>query len=204
MNTPDKPANLKESPAGSSSDSGQNPLSEKLEEVQSGEHEPESTLWIGRYSARAMVGLWFLGIVEAIIILGGLIYLSTVYDDFSWSGWPAIIGLSLLGISWIYLLVLLAYRVLAFEYELTSQRLIHRRGIVFRKTERIEIIDMRDLSVSQNLLERMVNVGNIKLESSDSSDPELLVFGIHDCEEVADIFDKARIKERRKRGIQIR
>lgn len=52
-------------------------------------------------------------------------------------------------------------------YVLTSQRLKIITGIVDRKEVEIELFRLRDLSLEQNFLQRMVNVGTVEALSSD-------------------------------------
>ena len=65
------------------------------------------------------------------------------------------------------------------------------------------MIDIDDVTYYQGLVERMLNVGSIKLESSDRTHPELWLRGIDNVGEVADLFDDLRRKERRRRGVHI-
>ena len=66
----------------------------------------------------------------------------------------------------------LAYRKLTCKYRLTSQRFIHESGLLKRVTDRIEVIDIDDVSFEQRIVERIVGVGTVKVKSSDRSHPE--------------------------------
>jgi hypothetical protein len=90
---------------------------------------------------------------------------------------------------------------LSADYTLTSQRLLHRRGILSQATDRIEVIDIDDVRYTQGIVERMFGVGTIRLLSSDTSDPTLILRGIDDVQRVANLIDNARREERRKRGL---
>ena len=68
---------------------------------------------------------------------------------------------------------------------------------------RIEVIDIDDVTVEQGLIERMFGVGTIRLLSSDTSDPKLFLRGIDDVKRVAAMIDDVRRDERRKRGMYI-
>lgn len=163
--------------------------------------EPEERLWIGSYSAKAMYADWLaagaitavlavvliivgrnteLGVSKALLILLGLIV-------FIWGG----LGL------------LLAYRRLSVGYELTNQRLIHHKGLLKRVIDRIELIDMDDVTVEQGIVERMLGVGKIRISSSDRTHPQLKLGGIDDVKRVADLIDDVRRTERRRRGVHI-
>ena len=98
---------------------------------------------------------------------------------------------------------MLAYRRLSVKYRLTNQRLFHEAGILRRVTDRIEIIDVDDVTVEQGIVERMLGVGTIRVTSSDRTSPELHMPGIDHVKEVADTIDQARRAERQRRGLFI-
>ena len=61
---------------------------------------------------------------------------------------------------------------------LTNQRFIHESGILRRVSDRIEVLDIDDITFEQGIIERLVGVGTIRVMSSDRSHPELLMYGI--------------------------
>ena len=54
------------------------------------------------------------------------------------------------------------------HYLLTTQRFIHETGILRRVNDRIELLDMDDITFEQGLLERLVGVGTIRIASQRS------------------------------------
>ncbi|NLX98142.1 MAG: PH domain-containing protein, partial [Rhodopirellula sp.] len=120
---------------------------------------------------------------------------------FGIKGWLILLLLMLL--PWLYHAALLCYRRMSVRYLLTTQKFVHERGILRRKTDRIESIDMDDISFEQGPLERLVGVGTIRITSSDRSHPELLLPGIENARRVSEQFDDARRAERRRRGLHI-
>ena len=107
------------------------------------------------------------------------------------------------GLLWGWLALLFAYRRITCNYQLTSQRFLHESGLLKRVTDRIEVIDIDDVSVEQRLIERVVGVGTIKLISSDRSHPVLMLRGIENVKTVAATIDDLRRNERRRRGLHI-
>jgi uncharacterized membrane protein YdbT with pleckstrin-like domain len=89
------------------------------------------------------------------------------------------------------------------RYLLTNQRFMHESGVLRRITNRIEVLDMDDITFEQGLVERMLGVGSIRVHSSDVSHPELFLHGIDNVAEVANLIDNTRRTERRKRGLHI-
>lgn len=164
-----------------------------LARASNGANDEEQRLWSGDYSAKAMIGSW-IGAGLATVLLGAACVLMP-------PGIPVFIGI--LVIVWIALLSVVAVRKLGIHYELTSQRLIHQRGVLSRTSDRIEMIDIDDVTYTQSLTERIFDVGTIKIVSSDRTDPTFIMIGISGVKRIADLIDDTRRKERRKRGLHI-
>ncbi len=159
--------------------------------------EPETHVWEGAYCLKAMIGKWILcGLITLALLVGGIMGLAK-----DLSGWAILLGVTL--IPWAAVALLFAYRHYYVRYQLTTQRLIHEMGILRRRIDRIETIDMDDITYEQKLLERLVGVGSIRITSSDRTHPELLLEGIADVKEVAGKIDDIRRGERRRRGLHI-
>ncbi len=157
--------------------------------------DPELELWKGGYSPKAMVGAFILGDT----VCAGL-FIAAIYFGGSPMWW--ICGgtfVLVLG----YLGFCLLYRKMNVTYRLTTQRFFHETGILRRVTDRIEVIDMDDITFEQGLIERFLGVGTIRVTSSDRTHPELLLVGIDDVKDVAAKIDQARRDERVRRGLHI-
>jgi hypothetical protein len=154
----------------------------------------ESDIWSGSYSAKAMIGTFA---VAAVLTLVGLVV--------------AILGGPLGGIAfmiaavlvWGGLALLFLYRRSTVRYRLTTYRFFHETGLLTRVGNRVEVIDIDDVTVEQGLLERMSNVGSIFILSSDKSHERLILPGIENPRHVADLIDGARRAERQRRGLHI-
>lgn len=172
---------------------------ERTSALQTGDDDQEEELWQGRYSAKAMISAWALSGLITI----ALAVLAIWVRNWAWSRyvtWFVVIAVVLL---WVYQLCIMKYRQWHVRYWLTSQRFIHETGILRRVTDRIEVIDMDDITFEQTLLERFVGVGTIRVTSSDRTHPELLLQGIENVKEVAERIDDVRRSERRRRGLHI-
>jgi uncharacterized membrane protein YdbT with pleckstrin-like domain len=156
--------------------------------------EPEAVLWQGSYSPKAMVGGWLLSLVVTIVAFVAGAFFPPV-------GWfvAAVVSLAV----WGGHLVLLIYQRMSHEYKLTSQRFIHSSGILRRVTDRIEVIDIDDVQVTQGFVERFLGVGTIRLLSSDVTSPLTTLAGINDVTRIATLIDDTRRTERRKRSVHI-
>jgi membrane protein YdbS with pleckstrin-like domain len=162
---------------------------------------PEQDLWAGSYSAKAMAGpaigaalLTVIGLV-AVVITGG--------QPAAWIG----LGIGAL-IAWSALGLIVLWNRLTVSYRLTSYRLFHEKGLLNRTRDRIEVIDIDDVTLTQGLIERMFNVGTIHILSSDESlkneknpDGKLAMPGIEYARAIADLIDNTRRTERNRRGV---
>ena len=73
-----------------------------------------------------------------------------------WGAWPlALTGLALLN--------------MAAKYEVTSERLIVRRGIIFKSIDEIELYRVKDVRMDFTLLNQWAGIGNICVTSSDET-----------------------------------
>lgn len=154
----------------------------------------EQHLWQGGYSSRAMVGTWLLCLVLTV----AAIVATVMVPELPWVA--TVVAIALL---WIIVGGVYAVRRLGVHYELTSQRIIHQTGLLSRRTDRIEVIDIDDVSFEQGMVQRMFGIGTIRIDSSDRSHPVLTMRGIANVREVAGLFDDTRRKERRRRSLHI-
>lgn len=158
------------------------------------DHEPEESLWSGGYSPKAMVGWWvILSVVTVALIVCAILFEQLTFG----------IAIAIIAVLWVLVLLNYARMRMGFHYELTSQRFIHKSGIMTRRTDRIEVIDIDDVSYEQGPVQRMFRVGSINIISSDRSDPELHLSGIDKVGEVAGLIDDVRRAERRRRSLHI-
>ncbi|TWU42866.1 PH domain-containing protein [Novipirellula artificiosorum] len=158
------------------------------------DYEPEENLWSGRYSSKAMLGSWIAMVAASIVVL---------MLPFFVSSFPLWLSGVLLILIWVIGVLIYAWRRLGFHYQLTTQRFIHKTGIITQRTDRIEVIDIDDVSFTQGPVQRMFGVGTIRLTGSDRTHPELSMLGISNVSEVAGLIDDIRRKERRRRSLHI-
>ncbi len=157
----------------------------------------EQVLWRGGYSAKAMYGTWF---ASAVATIAGIALL-VVFGSSHQLLWP--IGGSVILLWWCIAIGTYLYRRFSTHYELTTQRFIHQVGILIRRTDRIEVIDIDDVSYTQGIIQRMLGVGTIKLVGSDRTHPELVLYGIDRVPEISGQIDDVRRAERRRRSLHI-
>ncbi len=164
---------------------------------QSNVDDPEDQLWQGSYGKMAMIGSWAAGGLATIVAPIVL----AVFNLLSGDGWFwLIVGLLVM---WVLLVGFYFYRRLSVHYTLTSQRLVHESGLLWRTIDRVELIDVDDVTFRQDPVQRMFGIGTIKIDSSDKTTPVLRLPGIERVRYVADLIDDARRRERRRRGLHI-
>ena len=83
------------------------------------------------------------------------------------------------------------YLSIGIRYELTTQRLRIVRGLLGRKLEEVELVRIRDTSVTQHMGERMINVGDIGIVSNDPSHPTFKLHNVSQANEVRELIRKA-------------
>ena len=113
-------------------------------------------------------------------------------------------GIYLLGLTALSLLIVLVKWVqnLAATYEVTEDRLIIRRGIVFKSIDEIELYRVKDIRIDFTLANQWANIGTITVCSSDETTRagDLVLPEVQDArgrrEELRRLVDAARQKRR--------
>lgn len=76
------------------------------------------------------------------------------------------------------------------KYELTSERLITRHGILNKVTDDLELYRVRDYKAERPFFLRIFSLGNIKMQTSDRSHPEVIIRAIPNSEELRETLRK--------------
>ena len=86
------------------------------------------------------------------------------------------------------------------RYELTSERLKIRQGVLNKELDELELYRVRDHKLEQPLVLRIFSLGNITLRTADTSHPYIVLRAVRDGEHVLDLIRKhveeCRIKKR--------
>lgn len=88
-------------------------------------------------------------------------------------------------------------------YELTSQRLRIRSGILNKRVDELELYRVKDYSMEQPFLLRLVGLGNLNMITSDASTPNVAMRAIPGVEQVREKLratvqaerDRKRVRE---------
>jgi len=90
------------------------------------------------------------------------------------------------------------------RYEVTSERLKVDKGFISRHRQEIDLYRVDDVEVKQGLVQRMADLGNINLFSSDSSTPIYTLYDVPHPEQVKDMIRSGSRAERARRRVILR
>lgn len=132
---------------------------------------PETTVWRGRPSQWSNILHFLLSAAAAAVIIAvGFLILGAL--ELTGGGFTVVLVALLVAGSYAAWRWLMVHRV---AYELTSERMIRRTGILRVDTEEIELYRIKDISGSHSIAQRLVGVGTIIVESSDKTCPRLVM-----------------------------
>lgn len=128
-----------------------------------------------------------------------------------WRGTPS----QLLNLPWYVLWLLLFWLVIPLfillwqwlvirttVYELTSERLRLRRGVLNKHLDEVELYRVRDYQLEQPFFLRLFGLGNILLQTSDRSHPTVRLRAIRDGERLYEQIRGAVEQARGKKGVR--
>jgi hypothetical protein len=85
---------------------------------------------------------------------------------------------------------------MAEHYTVTTERVRISRGVFGKDTEDVELIRIQDIDHSQALTERMMNIGDVVLHTTDESSPDVVLRNVSDPAAVHEIIRSAMIDAR--------
>jgi hypothetical protein len=90
------------------------------------------------------------------------------------------------------------------HYEVTDDRVVVRRGLLNITQENYELIRIQDVDFTQNVGERLANIGDITLRGGDASGHLLTLTNVHSPEEVHNIIRRAVAAARERHRVMLR
>lgn len=148
----------------------------------------ETTFWKGSPSQWLNIGPFFVCILLAAGIVAGGIFFP-----------PAFIGLVIPAIYalWSYLTVRCQ------TFELTTERLRITTGVINQSIDEVELYRVKDIVVERKWWMRLTGLGNVHMETSDRSLPQVDIPAIRDCiglrealrKKVEAMRDRKRVRE---------
>jgi uncharacterized membrane protein YdbT with pleckstrin-like domain len=145
--------------------------------------EDEQILWQGRPGQILNLGTYILfGLITVGLGLVGALF---------FRGLLFALPLPLLALGWTWLDLEMTH------FELTSERLRIRTGILTRKMEEIELFRVRDIAQEEPLFQRLCGCGTLRLLTSDGSAHTVVLPAIAAVERVRELLRKAVLAQRR-------
>jgi uncharacterized membrane protein YdbT with pleckstrin-like domain len=151
----------------------------------------ERTMWVGRPSQWINFGPFFLGT----LLMAGSVLVALVRPEASLFA-AGFAGLVVLFLFWKWLVVRTTQLVL------TNQRLSVRQGVLSRRRHDLELYRIKDTTLDEPLLLRMVSLGNIEITSSDRSHPHFVVRAVRDAEPLRQMLRSTVEKLRAGKGVR--
>lgn len=115
---------------------------------------------------RASFGGWLWGTAAGLgtLLLGLAGIGATIAAAGEWGAWPLLLtgaAAAIVLFRWI--------EVMSTLYELSAERLVLRRGIIFKSVDEIELYRIKDVRMDFSLLNQMAGIGTITVTSSDET-----------------------------------
>jgi len=148
----------------------------------------EEILWQGHTSQWVHFGYYFLCVILAIAALVGIPFTAGL------SAVGLILPLVLWGIRW--------WMTRTTTYELTTQRLRIRSGILSKHLDELELYRVKDYAMAQPLHLRIFKLGTLTLFTSDVSTPTVMIKAIHGVEDVREKIRTAVQSERDRKRVR--
>lgn len=162
--------------------------------------EPEQELWKGRFSGKAQGHWWFLWFVSmpALVYLWFLVPPDIRTGPYARWVFVAVAVLPVFCLAWTSMV-----RKLTTKYRLTNYRLFRETGLLTREINEVELVRVDDVSVRQNLLQRIFNVGVITvIAPHDQTEPHMQLLGIENPIEVKELI-RNNVRRRRQGSLNV-
>lgn len=150
----------------------------------------EQVIYEGRPSWRSILG-FYIGGLAIVAIAGAIAFFA------SGAGLAAAVAGAVL----VLLLIVGWLKRISTRYSITDRRLRIQRGIVARKVEEARVERVQNVSVSQGVLERILQVGTVDFDTASNRADDTFQFrGIADPGEIVRLVDQAHeANDRRER-----
>lgn len=150
---------------------------------------------------RSSFGGWLFGTAIGLgtLLLGLAGIVLTALSAGAWGAWPLLLTLAaMLIVGWRWI------EVMSSLYEITGERLILRRGIVFKSIDEVELYRIKDVRMHFSLLNQMVGIGNIGVTSSDETtrNHDLVIRYVPKAKQRREMLRALVDAARRRRGVR--
>lgn len=133
--------------------------------------------WSTHYAGRTMVP----SLVGCVALTAVIVGLSLRFLP---QEWIPLTLFATLGFIWMTQLVRWSYRVMLFRYRLTREHLHLHRGLLYGRPVQVPLEKIAKVSVSANLVEKMLGVGKVVVEIKDHTPAQVELEGVRQAKEV--------------------
>jgi membrane protein YdbS with pleckstrin-like domain len=92
-------------------------------------------------------------------------------------------------------------RIKSLRYTITTRLIEREEGMIMRRTDAVDLARVKDVELTQSILERMANVGTIEVISIDKVDPDIRIECIPNARPVYEKLRDAVIAINQRRGV---
>lgn len=132
----------------------------------------ETTVFEGSPSLMTHFGSLFLGGVVLLAALVGLVMYGDVHPAMPW----------MLGVVAVGALIFIAWDVIVHKsthYEVTTERIRIRRGILNKRTDEVELYRASDTSLIEPFVQRLLGLGTIEIRTMEKGTPAVMLEALH-------------------------
>ncbi len=100
--------------------------------------------------------------------------------------------------------IMLAYVVITVRmtrYKITNKLIERESGIILKRTDSLDLARVKDVQLTQSIVDRMANIGTIEVFSTDRTDPAMYVEALPNAKPVYEKLRDAVIEISQRRGI---
>lgn len=96
------------------------------------------------------------------------------------------------------------FLTISVEYIITDERVRITEGIFTRSRQEVDLVRIQSIDYTQNLGERMTNMGDVTIRSHNTNNPLIVLHNIADPESIHEILRRAVLKAREKYNLSYR
>lgn len=157
----------------------------------------ETVVFRGSPSLVTRFGGLFLGFL---VLAGALIGFFLLRETAGTAVKYLLIGLA--AAAFVHLLIIMML-VKATKYEVTSERIRVRRGIMTKRTDELELYRANDTSLIEPLTLRMFGLGTIEVRTMDTTNPTLYLEAVHGARKLREDLRRCIEQCRDRKGVRV-
>jgi uncharacterized membrane protein YdbT with pleckstrin-like domain len=154
----------------------------------------EQQVWSGSTSWK---GLLTLGWIAAFVVPIPLIIAAITFRHQFGEGHERLWMVSLLSLVPLFWFAIRLWMIRTTTYRITTERISVLKGILSRQSDDIQLMRVADVQFFQPLLGRLLNVGDVRVLSTDKAVPDLVIPGVESPSEFKEMLWNL-VRERRR------